>query len=112
MKYTLDNLKFPVVAIGIQVIDGEVNFENHTVLFKSRESFNSFLGETEQIVSDMYGEYLKKEEKSYKIVYKRQKSWERYGDENSWRREYDLYEGNFDMLFLIHLRILVIFLVF
>jgi hypothetical protein len=65
MKYTLDNLKFPVVAIGIQVIDGEVNFENHTVLFKSRESFNSFLGETEQIVSDMYGEYLKKEEKSY-----------------------------------------------
>ena len=65
MKYTLDNLKFPVVAIGTQVIDGEVNFENHTVLFKSRESFNSFLGETEQIVSDMYGEYMKKEVTSY-----------------------------------------------
>jgi hypothetical protein len=65
MKYTLDNLKFPVVAIGTQMIDGEVNFQNHTVLFKSRKSFNEFLGETEQIASDMYGEYMKKEVKSY-----------------------------------------------
>lgn len=65
MKYTLDNLKFPAVAIGIEMINGEVNFENHTVLFKSRESFNSFLGETEQIVSDLYGENVKKEVNSY-----------------------------------------------
>jgi hypothetical protein len=65
MKYTLDNLKFPVVAIGTQMIDAEVNFQNHTVLFKSRKSFNEFLGETEQIASDMYGEYMKKEVKSY-----------------------------------------------
>jgi hypothetical protein len=65
MKYTLNNLKFPVVAIGIEMINGEVNFENHTVLFKSHESFNSFLGETEQIVSDLYGENVKKEVNSY-----------------------------------------------
>ena len=27
----------------------------------------------------------------YRIVLKIQKKWERYGDPNSWRREYDLY---------------------
>jgi hypothetical protein len=27
----------------------------------------------------------------YKVVQKVQKKWERYGDLNSWRREYDLY---------------------
>jgi hypothetical protein len=65
MKYTLDNIKFPIVAIGIEMINGEVNFENHTILFKSRQSFNAFLGETEQIVSDLYGENVKKEVNSY-----------------------------------------------
>jgi tRNA A-37 threonylcarbamoyl transferase component Bud32 len=35
----------------------------------------------------------------YKIVYKRQKKWERYGDPDSWRREYDLYEANLDTVF-------------
>ncbi|MGB4658926.1 MAG: aminoglycoside phosphotransferase family protein, partial [Mobilitalea sp.] len=35
----------------------------------------------------------------YKIVYKRQQKWERYGDPDSWRREYDLYEANLDTVF-------------
>lgn len=30
----------------------------------------------------------------YKVVKKVQKKWERYGDPNSWRREYDLYMSN------------------
>lgn len=29
----------------------------------------------------------------YKIVLKIQKKWERYGDSDSWRREYDLMDG-------------------
>ena len=52
MKYTLDNLKFPVVAIGTQIIDGEVSFENHTILFKSRNNFNKFLAETNEIFGE------------------------------------------------------------
>lgn len=60
MKYTLDNLDFPIVAIGTQIIDGEVSFENHTILFKSRNHFNEFLGETEEITSELFGEDMKK----------------------------------------------------
>ena len=35
----------------------------------------------------------------YKLVLKTQKKWERYGDPNSWRREYDFYKSDFDTLF-------------
>lgn len=35
----------------------------------------------------------------YKIVVKTQKKWERYGDPQSWRREYDFYNSNFGALF-------------
>ena len=35
----------------------------------------------------------------YKIVSKTQKKWERHGDPDSWRREYDLYSSNFGALF-------------
>ena len=35
----------------------------------------------------------------YKIVLKTQKKWERYGDPNSWRREYDFYKSDFGTLF-------------
>ena len=35
----------------------------------------------------------------YKIVIKTQKKWERYGDPDSWRREYDLYKSNLGALF-------------
>ncbi|WP_135549928.1 aminoglycoside phosphotransferase family protein [Paenibacillus cymbidii] len=35
----------------------------------------------------------------YKIVSKTQKKWERYSDPDSWRREYDLYQTDFGMLF-------------
>jgi len=35
----------------------------------------------------------------YHIVSKTQKKWERYGDPDSWRREYDLYTSNFGALF-------------
>jgi tRNA A-37 threonylcarbamoyl transferase component Bud32 len=64
--------------------------------------------ETEQLqggtvgeIKLVYGVARTKGEKElpYKIVYKRQKKWERYGDPDSWRREYDLYEANLDTLF-------------
>jgi len=35
----------------------------------------------------------------YQIVLKTQKKWERYGDPDSWRREYDLYKSNLGALF-------------
>lgn len=35
----------------------------------------------------------------YKIVLKIQKKWERYGDPDSWRREYDFYKSDFGVLF-------------
>lgn len=35
----------------------------------------------------------------YNIVSKTQKKWERYGDPDSWRREYDFYKSNFGTLF-------------
>lgn len=35
----------------------------------------------------------------YKVVWKIQKKWNRPGDPNSWRREYDLYTSDFDKVF-------------
>ncbi|GAV12832.1 aminoglycoside phosphotransferase family protein [Paenibacillus sp. NAIST15-1] len=35
----------------------------------------------------------------YKVVWKTQKKWERYGDPDSWRREYDLYASDFNKVF-------------
>ncbi|MBD8500957.1 aminoglycoside phosphotransferase family protein [Paenibacillus arenosi] len=35
----------------------------------------------------------------YKVVWKTQKTFERYGDPNSWRREYDLYASDFKQVF-------------
>jgi hypothetical protein len=35
----------------------------------------------------------------YKVVLKVQKKWERYGDPDSWRREYDFYKSDFGALF-------------
>ena len=42
---------------------------------------------------------LKGKELPFKVVYKRQKKWARYGDPDSWRREYDLYAENLDTVF-------------
>ncbi|MCL2096859.1 MAG: aminoglycoside phosphotransferase family protein [Oscillospiraceae bacterium] len=44
------------------------------------------------------------EKTPYKIVLKTQKKWERSGDPNSWRREYDLYMSKLDALFTDSLR--------
>ena len=40
----------------------------------------------------------------YKVVWKKQKKWERPGDLNSWRREYDLYQSNLGTAFITALR--------
>lgn len=41
---------------------------------------------------------------SYKMVWKTQKKFERYGDPDSWRREYDLYASDFGKFFTDSLR--------
>ena len=35
----------------------------------------------------------------YRLVLKKQNKWERYGDINSWRREYDLYASDLNQSF-------------
>lgn len=40
----------------------------------------------------------------YRVVFKIQKKWERPGDPDSWRREYDLYTSNFGKVFTDSLR--------
>ncbi|MBE5965405.1 MAG: GNAT family N-acetyltransferase [Lachnospiraceae bacterium] len=40
----------------------------------------------------------------YKIVWKKQEKWERPGDPDSWRREYDLYQSNLGATFTPALR--------
>ena len=40
----------------------------------------------------------------YKIVLKTQKQWDRQGDKDSWRREYDLYSSDLDDLFMDAIR--------
>lgn len=45
-----------------------------------------------------------KNEKNYELVLKIQEKWERDGDPNSWRREYDLYSSGLDTYFLDDLK--------
>jgi len=40
----------------------------------------------------------------YKVVWKTQKKFERYGDPDSWRREYDLYTSDFKKVFFDSIR--------
>ncbi len=49
-------------------------------------------------------ETLEGKEFSYKVVLKIQKRWERPGDPDSWRREYDLYMSDFGKAFTDSLR--------
>ena len=44
------------------------------------------------------------EKQPYKVVWKTQKKWERYGDPGSWRREYDLYVSDLSKFFTDTLR--------
>lgn len=49
-------------------------------------------------------ETVDSEKLPYKVVRKKQKKWERPGDPNSWRREYDLYQSNLGVAFTPALR--------
>lgn len=51
-----------------------------------------------QLVTGM-AEAANGEKIPYNVVLKTQKKWERYGDPNSWRREYDLYASELGTLF-------------
>jgi len=51
-----------------------------------------------QLVTGM-AETSEGEHVPYKIVWKTQKKFERYGDPDSWRREYDLYTSDFKKIF-------------
>ncbi|MBP7175549.1 MAG: phosphotransferase [Thermoclostridium sp.] len=51
-----------------------------------------------QLISGI-AETADSEKLPYKVVWKKQKKWERPGDPDSWRREYDLYQSNLAVAF-------------
>lgn len=55
------------------------------------------LGDVKLVIGE--AETTNKEKLPYKLVLKTQKKWERYGDVNSWRREYDLYASELKTVF-------------
>ena len=68
--------------------------------------FQDLHGGTLGDVKLIYGKAIIKSGESfdYKVVYKRQKKWERYFDKDSWRREYDLYKSDLGEEFLSDFR--------
>jgi thiamine kinase-like enzyme len=81
----------------IKVLGKALGQEIIQVSFETEELKGGTVGEVKLV----YGvaRTMEGKELPYKVVYKRQKKWERYGDPDSWRREYDLYVANLDTLF-------------
>ena len=69
---------------------------------QSEQLHGGTLGDV-QLISGI-AETANNEKLPYKVVWKRQKKWERPGDPNSWRREYDLYQSNLAAAFTPALR--------
>jgi len=83
--------------ILIKVLGKALGQDIKEVSFETEQLQGGTVGEIKLVfgVARTTGE----KELPFKIVYKRQKKWERYGDPNSWRREYDLYKMNMDTVF-------------
>lgn len=65
--------------------------------FQSGQLHGGTLGDV-QLVTGI-AETAEGNKQPYKVVFKTQKKWQRYGDPESWRREYDLYKSNLDTVF-------------
>ncbi len=75
-------------ALGTTIVQAE---------YQSRELHGGTLG-TVRLVTGI-AKAASGNKLPYKIVWKTQKKWERYGDPGSWRREYDLYQSGLDTAF-------------
>lgn len=60
------------------------------------------LGDVKLVAGNAYT--AQGEKMPYKVVWKTQKKWERFGDVDSWRREYDLYNSSLGAVFTDALR--------
>ncbi len=70
--------------------------------YQTKELQGGTLGDV-RLVTGM-AETADGEKLPYKVVWKKQKKWERPGDPNSWRREYDLYQSDLGTAFTPSLR--------
>ncbi|MBD2844312.1 phosphotransferase [Paenibacillus sp. IB182496] len=70
--------------------------------YQTRQLQGGTLGEV-RLVTGM-AEASDGERLPYKVVWKTQKKWERHGDQDSWRREYDLYTSDSNQFFTNSLR--------
>lgn len=74
--------------LGVSIIDAE---------YKAKQLHGGTLGDVKLIsgkATDTEGKEL-----PFQLVLKGQQKWERYGDPDSWRREYDLYTSDLGKLF-------------
>lgn len=80
-----------------KVLESALGEEINEVSFETKTMKGGTVGDVQLV----YGIAMTLEGKEipYKVVYKRQKKWERFGDVSSWRREYDLYAANLDGIF-------------
>lgn len=65
--------------------------------YRSKQLQGGTLGDVRLVCG--LAETMDGEKLPYKVVLKIQKKWERPGDPNSWRREYDLYKSDFGKIF-------------
>ena len=65
--------------------------------YKTTQLHGGTLGDVRLVIGEAEASDGKKI--PYQFVWKKQKRWERYGDTESWRREYDLYTSDFGKLF-------------
>ncbi len=80
-----------------QVLSKMLGTEITNVDFQVTQLHGGTLGDVQLITGNATTVDVRK--LPYQIVSKTQKKWERYGDPDSWRREYDLYQSNFGTLF-------------
>jgi hypothetical protein len=72
------------------------------VTYQNKQLHGGTLGDV-QLVTGL-AETFDNKKTLYKIVWKKQEKWERPGDPDSWRREFDLYQSNLHVAFSPSLR--------
>lgn len=68
-----------------------------SIEFQTKHLHGGTVGKVQLVTGN--AETTNGEKLPFKIVSKTQKKWERYGDPDSWRREYDFYKSNIGALF-------------
>jgi hypothetical protein len=92
-------IKLDILKISLgKMLDKSIS----NVTYQNKQLQGGTLGDV-QLVTGL-AETFDNEKTPYKIVWKKQKKWERPGDPDSWRREFDLYQSNLQVAFSPSLR--------